>query len=769
MLSLHPPYRASLSLTDMDDAETVEYLSEDSCSTTSTSSQDMAPTTTTTTVDALLPLTASDKEAQLRRKTLHESSCIPLLRPQPAWLEECVATGQGPSPSATEMLWTAAHADHLTVAVRWRVMLASPDTECASFKTTLWVPYAVPLAQIITSRTTASADTANTLTSTTSSSGWTTQPLRSVQLPLGRAVFLLAAQLSSLVPGAWGSEVSRESLTTVANTISRAQCALHLHYLAVNAPRTLSPHLARPVCRSFDVFAISPTTTLLGVALQPHQRYHIKRRKTNNKAAYITEDQPCDSNGVLTLRLGPYCHADVALDGVPPDPRLSDEGNTRPSIDPNTNNCGHERTMWNVRTPYAAAVLRSSARQSGVEGKRPSTAMSLHCDSAASLITGESTAVLATLSNTSEPVTLSDTSDYEHNEAMVSPSQTLAATPSHTLTRVPPGAAPRKSRKRQRPTTTRGHATKAVIGRGVDTDVEPVVMVGNDGDADAAAVPPGSVVLFTTGMRLSSAEEEALKELGALVNPHLRFARYASVLVAKRPLLRSVKLLTALPYIQNVVHQGWLDAVLHAGTLNIPVEGFAYRERKMVGSIESDNNFDLRETMNRSPTERQRLFAQQRFWVHKSASPQDPPMNDLKTVLVASGGLITRRALDANVFVLPNNKPSLPCWRGVAQQLGGPGKVPTSSTSVMSTLAQCKQAGVLFVVPDDIFKCVLQQRRLSASSITLPRQFLTEGAATRGSTRAASNGRRSSPAARKTPRTSTTKKTPRPSLYELKL
>ncbi|CAG9568912.1 hypothetical_protein_-_conserved [Leishmania major strain Friedlin] len=746
-----------MSLTDIEEAETVELLSEDSCSTMSASSEDVGATT----VDTSLPLTANATEEQLRRRMLHECACIPELRPQPAWLEESGAAGDGPSASTTEMNWDVAHADHLVVAVRWRVAPTSPGTGCPSLHTTPWVPYAVPLAKVIASRTMAATDTASTVTSTTSSSGGgssaTVQPLGSVQLPLGRSMFLLAAQRSSLVPRAWDSGVAAESLVNVAASISRAQCTLHLHYAAAKTPQAPSSLRTRPVCRSFDVFAISPTTALLGIALQPHQRYHIKRKRGTGKSAHASEDQPCDANGVLTLRVGPYCHVDVALDELPSEPRVSGSAGTCPSITINTYNGRHAHTTRSGQTQDSPAVHRTSACRSGVAREPPAAAMQLQHGSTASLITGDSTAVLATLSEMSDHVALSETSGHEHDGPVVAGSQEVAAAPSHTSIT--------GSLKRRRPAAARGRAAEAVVRRVGNAEAAE----GGDVDEADAAVShsvtttPSEIVLFTTGMRLSDAEEKTLKELGALVNPHLRLARYARVLAAQRPLVRSVKLLTVLPYVQDVVHQSWLDAVLRTRSLDLPLEGFAYKERKLAGSIESENSFDLRETMRKAPTERQRLFAQQHFWVHKSATPQEPPMNDLKTVVAASGGIITRCVLDADVLVLPKHKPTLSCWRGIAQQLGGTGRASTSSASASTTptLAQRKQAGVLFVVPDDIFKCVLQQRRLSASSVTLPWQLLTEAAAARGTTGAARVGRRPSQPTRKTPRASTTQRSPR--------
>ncbi|CAJ1017087.1 hypothetical protein, conserved [Leishmania lindenbergi] len=755
-LALPPLCGAPMSLADMEEADTVEFLSEDSCSTVSALSQDVA----TTTADTSLPLAANTDEEQLRRHTMHEFAFMPELRPQPSWLEQSGIADDRPFTFVTEMSWDAAHADHLIVAVRWRVALASSGTAFPTRHATPWVPYAVPLATIITTGTTAMADMANTVTSTTSSSGdgsgATTQLLGSVQLRLGRSAFLLAAQLSSFGAGAWGSNIARESLANVAASISRAQCTLHLHYAAATTPQAPSLTLTRPVCRSFDIFAISPTTTLLGVALQPHQRYHIKRKRGTGKSAHTVEDQPCDADGVLTLRVGLHCHVDVALDGVPSEPRAVGRTDTCSSTVTNTYNGSHTHTTRSGQTQDGLAVHRTFACQSDVARERPETMMQLRRGWTTSLITGDSTAVLATLSDVSDPVALSGTSDHGHGSPVVPEGQEVAAAPSHAPNTESLGDALRESRKRRRSTTTCGSAAEAVARRANDAEA---VKGEEDDEADAAATP-SEIVLFTTGIRLSDAEEKTLKELGSLVNPHLRLARYARVLVAQRPLVRSVKLLTVLPYVHDVVHQSWLDAVLHKRTLDLPVEDYAYKERKIAGSIESENGFDLRKTMGIAPAERQRLFAQQRFWVHKSATPQEPPMNDLKTVLTASGGVVTRRVLDADVLVLPNHKPTLSCWRGIAQQLGGVARALASSTP--ATLLQCKRAGVLFVVPDDIFKCVLQQRPLSTSTIALPRQFQTEATSPRGSAGAASARRRSS----QSKRAPTTQRSSQPSSHK---
>ncbi|KAG5486767.1 hypothetical protein LSCM1_08023 [Leishmania martiniquensis] len=738
-----------MSLTDVEEAETVELLSEDSCSTVSTSCQDVE----TTAADSSLPPTANTDEERLRRDTLHECFFVPELRPQSAWLEEGSVAGNESPACAREIGWDVAHADHLIVPVRWRVALASPETGSPTFCTTLWVPFAVPLVKVITTGTATTADTANTTSTTSSSrsgsSGATLHPLGSVQLSLGRSMFLFAVKLSARVPWAWGNEVGHESLASVAASVSRAQCTLHLHYSVVKTPQAPSSLLSRPVCRSFDVFPISPTTSLLGVALQPHQRYHIKRRRGAGKSAYTTEDQPCDVDGVLTLRVGPYCHVDVALDGVPLAPCASAAARPPPAKSSNSFNGVSAHTPLNAEPQDAPAVYRRSTCRSGAARERLTDATQLRRGSATSLVTSDSTAVLATLSDVSDFVALSGTSDPEYGGPVVSGGEKVAVTSLHTLVTGPSGEVPPEARKRRRPAAAR---------QGGDADA-----VEDDEDNESVpAAPPDATVLYTTGVRLSAAEEKRLKGLGALVNPHLRLARYARVLVAQRPLMRSVKLLTVLPYVHEVVHQSWLDAVRHTRNLDLPTEGFAYTERRVAGSIESENSFSLRETLNRAPAERQRLFAQQRFWVHHSATPQEPPMNDLKTVLVASGGIVTRRILDADVLVLPSRKPSLLCWRGIAQQLGGGGTRSTAAFSTTVTLTQHKKAGLLLVIPDDIFKCVLQQRPLSTSSVALPRQLLTMDATIRSSTGAASGGRRSSQGARKIPRASTTQRSSRP-------
>ncbi|GET85976.1 hypothetical protein, conserved [Leishmania tarentolae] len=727
--------------TDIEEAETVERLSEDSCSTISASSQDVG----TTTADTSPPLAANADEEKLRHRMLHECASIPELRPRPAWLEESGAADKEASAFTAEMNWDAAHPDHLIVAVRWRVALTSPDSGCPSLYATLWVPYAVPLASIIASRAPATAETASTVTSTTSSSA-EIHTLSSVMLPLGRSMFLFAAQLSSRGPSAWDSGGATESLVNVASSISRAQCTLHLHYAAAKTLQVSSPPRARPVCRSLDVFAISPTTTLLGVALQPHQRYHIKRQRGTGKSAYTSEDQPCDANGILTLRMGPYCHVDVALDGVPSEPHVRSNAITRRCTTNGTCTGISVHTTRCCQKQDNPAAHQTPAPQSGVGREHSAMVLQRQRGSTTSLIAGDSTAVLATLSDVSEPVALSNTSDHELVHPAVAGSQ-------EEMTAAPSPVSTTASRKRQRSALARERAAEAVDG--CDYDEAEISLSYADSTA------PSEIILFTTGMRLCDAEEKTLKELGARVNPHLRLARYARVLVAQRPLVRSVKLLTVLPYVEDVVHQSWLDAVLRTRTLNLPVEGYAYKERRITGSIEIENSFNLRETMRKAPKERQQLFAQKRFWVHKSATPQEPPMNDLKTVVAASGGIITKRVVDADVLILPTRKLTLSCWRGIAQQLGGNGRASASSASAAPTLAQRRQAGVLFVVPDDVFRCVLQQRGLSSSSVTLPRQLLTEDATTRGTSGAVGAGRRPSQPSRKTPRVSKTQQSSR--------
>ncbi|RNF16878.1 uncharacterized protein Tco025E_05003 [Trypanosoma conorhini] len=225
----------------------------------------------------------------------------------------------------------------------------------------------------------------------------------------------------------------------------------------------------------------------------------------------------------------------------------------------------------------------------------------------------------------------------------------------------------------------------------------------------------GALTIVTTGIRLTPAKQSKLRVLGIVANPAMTEFSRAKVLVIEAPLMRSVKLLTALPYVQHIVHRGWLDAVLALASKAAPASSssspsspshfsdpalFPYSERRTRRSIETANGFSLEELMQVPLSQRQALFAGQLFWVHPEAEPQDPPDNDLSYVILASGGALTKSASSATVAVMPRVTVTSSMWRQASA---------------------CPQEPLcIFVVPNDVFRAVLQQRRPTRSTVRCP-------------------------------------------------
>ncbi|CCW61059.1 unnamed protein product [Phytomonas sp. EM1] len=233
-------------------------------------------------------------------------------------------------------------------------------------------------------------------------------------------------------------------------------------------------------------------------------------------------------------------------------------------------------------------------------------------------------------------------------------------------------------------------------------------------------------VLFTTGLRLNPSQERACAGLGFVMNPSLAKAREASILVVQAPLMRSVKLLTVLPYINALVDRRWLDDVLTQGNPQLPVEPYAYAENKREGGIEHTNGFSIERTLRIPLEQRQRLFAEHVFWIHPSAAPQEPPMNDLHSVLTASGGKISKSITEASIWVLPSRTPSVASLKfisktlmceEIANQRRYPRRTAVSEDEV--PLSNLLSSSVGIVVPDDIFRSVLQQEDLGTFALQI--------------------------------------------------
>ncbi|KAL7709003.1 hypothetical protein N2W54_007147 [Lotmaria passim] len=783
--------RLSSSLGCFDDAETAELFSQDSGSTVSAT-----PPRQESPCDRESELYISTSEEEVRRAVQHSPTALPVLQCAPDWLPQRAAEEEEEETRSADnatsaTTWAADHVDYLTLFVRWRVSppLQRHQQQLDNSRewTSTWMPYAAPLSEVFAAafatKIAAVLHTPNT--ATTHSSGLDSalsiatnttiaatharqaHLTGSAQLPLGRAAFIdYVSVLGGMQEKSSGAE--RETLGEAAASVSRVHCSVHLHFTAdrLKAPcqneiNNIDGNLATvtsPRCHSFDVFAVSPSTTLNGVPLHTHYRYHFR-----------ADDVSCCPAGVLSLKLGPRCAVDIALKGLP----LFDASELARE---------HASGSLALHRPPQRLAPQQLRRQSTLAVASTTTtaaaaaaAIATTTTTTTSLFASDSTAVLATLSETSEPVALSDTAADDADDVVVE-----SHSSPELLEEVQDDVMP-KLTKRQHSTKTATPSRAAKAARpprhSAEQRKEKTEIEGGEEEREPAAPAPDGKVIFTTGLRLSDSEEDALKALGAIVNPPLRFACYARLLVAQKPLMRSVKLLTVLPYVEEVVHQSWLDTAMHTHSLDIPTESFLYSERRLPGSIESVNNFELRETLRKLPQDRQRLLMGQRFWVHKATAPQDPPMNDLKTVLTASGGVVTRGIHAANVLVMPQQRPTLKCWRSLLDEMG----------CGFQVLAQQRQHGLLLVVPDDIFKCVLQQRPLVHSTVHVPRAEPTglrcrsaKGSSGRASENSSSNksncgakskgngvapksGRRSSQGSRKTPRPAASQRSPRPS------
>ncbi|CAD2221153.1 hypothetical protein ADEAN_000868400 [Angomonas deanei] len=215
----------------------------------------------------------------------------------------------------------------------------------------------------------------------------------------------------------------------------------------------------------------------------------------------------------------------------------------------------------------------------------------------------------------------------------------------------------------------------------------------------------GATFVYTTGIQLTAREEEQCKALGVVVNPPLHLASSAFVLVVQKPLIRSVKLLTVLPHVRAVVSRSWLTRVLKERQVSVPLDEYPYTEPRSKKSIEAVNGFSLHATLQIPIHVRRRLFSSFTFWVHGDARPQDPPLNDLKSVILSSGGSIATRLSEGKVFVLPNKAPSETVLRRMKSVLSAPDNI--------------------FVVPDDVFKCVLQQNGSLSTTVDISARSFT--------------------------------------------
>ncbi|KAH9586661.1 hypothetical protein LSM04_004372 [Trypanosoma melophagium] len=256
--------------------------------------------------------------------------------------------------------------------------------------------------------------------------------------------------------------------------------------------------------------------------------------------------------------------------------------------------------------------------------------------------------------------------------------------------------------------SNKGKSRRKQINFGEEKEEKLPYIISNQNNSDttetAAGIPTAEddkMTIVTTGIRLSRAKAKKLRSMNIVVNPPMSDFSRAEVLVIDGPLIRSVKLMTALPFVRQLVHRTWLDAVLASSLQSVDTAAYRYAEPRTHSSIESVNEFSLTELMQIPRERRQSLFAGFIFWVHPQSQPQESPDNDLRFVILASGGVLTRQAGEATIAVMPRVDMTKTMWRHAAECPQEP---------------QC-----IFVIPSDVFRGVLQQRRLVESTVRRPR------------------------------------------------
>jgi hypothetical protein len=240
-------------------------------------------------------------------------------------------------------------------------------------------------------------------------------------------------------------------------------------------------------------------------------------------------------------------------------------------------------------------------------------------------------------------------------------------------------------RRRQSLRRSQGPLASDVVGQSVSTCTIP---------ADHYNRP---LTIVTTGTRLTADERKSCERISLSVNPPMSEFHTATYLVMEPPLVRSVKLMTAIPFVEAFLHRSWLDAVFASGRMNVPVQRHLYSETYTRRGIEAANGFRIDELAAVPPAKRQTLLKGFSVFVHAQAQPQDEPHNDLKHVVAASGGVICTRMAEADLIVLPT-APLAPRERKSLQDEG-------------------YHAEAVVITVEDLFRAVLQQKRPSTSTL----------------------------------------------------
>jgi hypothetical protein len=241
-------------------------------------------------------------------------------------------------------------------------------------------------------------------------------------------------------------------------------------------------------------------------------------------------------------------------------------------------------------------------------------------------------------------------------------------------------------RRRQSLRFSQGPLASDVVGQSVSTCTIP------------ADHHNRALTIVTTGTRLTADERKSCERISLTVNPPMSEFHTATYLVMEPPLVRSVKLMTAIPFVEAFLHRSWLDAVFASGRMNVPVQRHLYSETYTRRGIEAANGFRIDELAAVPPAKRQTLLKGFSVFVHAQAQPQDEPHNDLKHVVAASGGIICARMAEADLIVLPT-APLAPRERKSLQDEG-------------------YHAEAVVITVEDLFRAVLQQKRPSTSTLS---------------------------------------------------
>lgn len=274
-------------------------------------------------------------------------------------------------------------------------------------------------------------------------------------------------------------------------------------------------------------------------------------------------------------------------------------------------------------------------------------------------------------------------------------------------------ASPRHQNRTSTSTASASTKKKVMIIDDDDDDAQVQPAVATDRNVERNLFPAchgttahsntrDQLTIVTTGTRLTQDEKDRCERLLLRVNPPLSSFCDARYLIVEPPLARSVKLLSAIPFVEACLHRSWLDVALGSGRTDIPISKHLFTEPYTRRGIEATNQFRMETLMTQfSPAERQQLWKGRKFFVHPEAKPQDEPSNDLKYVILASGGSVCAEVYRADVVLLPTGGLNLKARKALLGQGGG----------------ERWKEGHMVISVEDLFRSVLQQQRPLRSTV----------------------------------------------------